>query len=133
MEKEFIDTLRAKEKDILRSLKETSLFKQWESIKTTIAMFEGNSSPAVSESDLLNMATPREYDQNFTWAEKILYAVDVLGSGFVADLVKEIAKHDEEDEGTIHARISGVISQMIKGDKLQIIQKSGKRIKVARK
>jgi hypothetical protein len=134
MEDNFLDTLKEKEREVFNELKKTPLYKQWEGIKTTISLFEGKDTAGVTEADLIQETPNIEYDPNFTWAEKVLYGVSKIGSGFVPDIIKEIKKVDpDEDDELMEKRVGNMVSVLISKGKLHIIQKSGRKIKVAKK
>lgn len=133
MEDTFLITLKEKEREVFKELKTTPIYKQWEGIKTTIALFEGKSNVNITENDFIEETVIINFDPNSTWAEKIFYALSKIGAGFVSDIVKELKKVDNTNEEILGKRIGNMISQLLRKKELQIIQKSGKRIKVAKK
>lgn len=136
MEDRLILTLKEKEKELLNELKESAIYKKWESVKTTISMFEGNNLKAI-ENSLFNNEIEDDiiYDENLTWKQKVLYALNKLDgkAGYKSDIIKELQKVDKNSEVDLEKRVGVTISVLLKNKTLHIIQKSGKKIKVTKK
>lgn len=135
MENQVLSSLKEKEKQLYEELKDTTAYKKWQAIKMAVNVFEGKE----NDNDSIDISTAHEthkieYDQTFTWQEKVNYALNNITSGFISDIVNELKKFDEEkDEEVLHRRIGATVSFMLDKKILQVIHKSGRRIKVAKK
>ncbi len=109
MDKEFIATLQKKEQE---------LSKQLDSIRTTITLFQNGNSEnghtAESSETIAKPNIPSNYSDDFTWNEKVLYALGRIKNGFVPDIVKELQKVSKDDETLLLKRITVIASNLKK-------------------
>ena len=124
------------ELSLRRELEKISLFKQWESIKNSIALFnDGNAQMEIFPVDSIIVNAPKkikipmEYDENkLTWKEKILYVLSKDGQGSVDEIVtklKELGEKVEDD--SLKKRIGVTVSKMKLEDKIIDARMDGKK------
>ena len=122
--------LKRKEKEIYQELQTLNLFKQWESLKSTIGLFENiNTVQRATKENI-----PTEYATTLTWGDKVLFAVNRIEEGFVPDIADELLKFEPGmDKETIIKRISGMVSLLIDRDRLRVLKKVGRKNKLGLK
>ena len=125
---DFLKTLHDKEKELRLELEQTSIFKKWEGVKTTIALFEnGQSSNGVSnnpqpgiQQPATRVAIPKAYhNDELTWNEKVIFALSKLGEGSVADIVDFLKKQGApEDVEFLTKRVGVTASKLNVNEKI---------------
>ncbi len=111
---DFLKTLIQKEKELRLELEQTPLFKQWEGIKTTIALFQnGHEQAATNEESKPKI--PKTYnDSELTWKEKVLFALSKIGEGSVADMVVELKKLGAKEKDDFLTKRVGITVSNLK-------------------
>ncbi|MHB8261779.1 MAG: hypothetical protein ACYDCN_14505 [Bacteroidia bacterium] len=125
-----ITDLENKEKEVYKELQNSTLFKQWESLKTTIQLFKKSDSVFVPIKSDENI--PTEYNTDLTWAEKVLFALNRINEGFPEDITNEILKFETEtDKEDVFKRVRGKTYMLLNNKKIRIVKKVGRKMVLA--
>lgn len=111
---DFITTLKNKEQELLYELQQSPLYKQWDSIRNTIKLFETQTqSVAHTRAKGYVPAIPTEYTDRLTWKEKILYVLSIIEQGYISDIIAQL-KHlgATETDLFLEKRISTMASSL---------------------
>jgi|GEM_PF-4977707 hypothetical protein len=116
MDKEFINTLKQKEKELDELLQNSPTYKQLLAVRAAITSFENNNKAAKEESKVY---TPEKYNKDGKWEYKITYALNILKSGTVSDIVDVLKKEDPLTEDKIKKRVTVTCSDLLANNKLK--------------
>ena len=138
MDKEFVKTLKQKEKDLQLILeehvKDFPEYTQLQAIRDAIKAFElnGHSSNINISKTIVKSDAPAEY-KNMTWEEKVLFALAIIGEAFVSDIIKELEKYETIPFEKLSRRVTVVTSTLLNRGDIKQVGKEGRRNKVALK
>lgn len=127
---EVLKKLHQKEKELREQLEQTPVFKQWESVRTTISLFASGEDTNGHSSNGENGASeiPKAYTDELTWKQRVLFVLSKIRSGYVEDLARELIKVGMDDtEENISKRVSTTASNL--PTDLVGKQKIGKKVK----
>jgi len=128
---DFIKGLKAKEakmkEDISTKKKEIAMIeKQMAAVKRVIEAFEGIKYGIELKNKI---RVPEEYSKSLTWSEKVLWAINKIGGGFVDDITAAIANMEPDlNKETLKRIVTQYASQLKKNNYLKH-EKSGIRFK----
>lgn len=129
-----LDRITKLEQKLRLKLEQTDLFKDWQSVKKTMALLSLETSvieaieppePATGN----RLEVPNVYNESLSWRERVYFAISQIKSGFISDIIKELRKHGvKENDDFLNKRISTTASKL-KSDGYLIGKKHGKQAK----
>ena len=123
------------EATLRRELEETPLFKNWQSVITTIALLKGvelkapsngngdaqtAKNAAINEKNLnsgSDLKIPTSFDQATNWEEKFLYVMNTIKEGTRMDVVNEWRKHGTTNSERVLLKAASITATRLEGKK----------------
>ncbi len=108
-----VKELKQKEKELETALSEIPLFKDLQSIRAAIAVFERGTSENGSQSTFQRDDLPNEYSDKLSWKDKILVALSNLKHAAPIEVVEELKRLGEtKEDDWLQKRVSVMLSYM---------------------
>ncbi len=122
---DFLKSLKVKETELVGRLEQSPLFIQLESLRKTIAAFEGgsNGSSVVPS----NVKSIHEVDglsstynpDTFTWKDRVLFIIRLKSETSLAEIVNEIKKLEPKQTNEfLYKRVGVTLTQLKAKDKI---------------
>lgn len=117
---DFITTLKDKERELRGELELTPIFKKWESVRSTISLFEEGQMGDINVTKPLVLTNPRngrkiptEYNTDLTWRERVLFIVNELDKPSIVEIIAKFRSYGaSETDAFLEKRISTMASAL---------------------